>query len=147
MICFLLWKWGMNLWSSKIEVCCGAVVKKSVELEKSSWKKASCILDLSLKIFKAISWPYLVRFIFLFFCLFPFLFNFSMFSLLYTRTLLLVFFCSYLVTYPRFQFCLILVNFGSISHTSQSGDPFVLVLFKCFHNTFTRCPRFSALFV
>ncbi len=31
--------------------------------------------------------------------------------------------------------------------TSQSGDPFVLVLFKCFHNTFTRCPRFSALFV
>ncbi len=30
---------------------------------------------------------------------------------------------------------------------SQSGDPFVLVLFKCFHNTFTRCPRFSALFV
>jgi len=31
--------------------------------------------------------------------------------------------------------------------TSQSGDPFVLVLFKCFHNTFTRCPRFSDLFV
>jgi hypothetical protein len=31
--------------------------------------------------------------------------------------------------------------------TSQSWDPFVLVLFKCFHNTFTRCPRFSALFV
>jgi hypothetical protein len=31
--------------------------------------------------------------------------------------------------------------------TSQSGDPFVLVLFKCFHNIFTRCPRFSALFV
>ncbi len=34
-----------------------------------------------------------------------------------------------------------------IEATSQSGDPFVLVLFKCFHNTFTRCPRFSALFV
>jgi hypothetical protein len=32
-------------------------------------------------------------------------------------------------------------------YTSQSGDPFVFVLFKCFHNTFTRCPRFSALFV
>ncbi len=31
--------------------------------------------------------------------------------------------------------------------TSQSGDPLVLVLFKCFHNTFIRCPRFSALFV
>ncbi len=31
--------------------------------------------------------------------------------------------------------------------TSQSGDPFVLVLLKCFHNTFTRCPRFSVLFV
>ncbi len=30
---------------------------------------------------------------------------------------------------------------------SQSGDPFVLVLFKYFHNTFTRCPRFSSLFV
>jgi hypothetical protein len=33
------------------------------------------------------------------------------------------------------------------SMTSQSGDPFVLVLFKCFHNIFTRCPRFSVLFV
>ncbi len=31
--------------------------------------------------------------------------------------------------------------------TSQSGDPFVVVIFKCFHNTFTRCPRLSALFV
>jgi hypothetical protein len=30
---------------------------------------------------------------------------------------------------------------------SQSGDPFVLVLFKYFHNTFTRCPRFSVLFM
>jgi len=34
-----------------------------------------------------------------------------------------------------------------ICTSSQSGDPFVLVLFKCFHNTFTRCPRFSALIV
>ncbi len=31
--------------------------------------------------------------------------------------------------------------------SSQSGDPYVLVVFKCFHNTFTRCPRFSVLFV
>jgi hypothetical protein len=31
--------------------------------------------------------------------------------------------------------------------TSQNGDPFVLVLLKYFHNTFTRCPRFSALLV
>jgi hypothetical protein len=40
------------------------------------------------------------------------------------------------------------MRFGKINQSaSQSGDPFVLVLFKCFHNTFTRCPRFSALFV
>jgi hypothetical protein len=36
---------------------------------------------------------------------------------------------------------------GEVESTSQSEDPFVLVLFKYFHNTFTRCPRFSALFV
>jgi hypothetical protein len=30
---------------------------------------------------------------------------------------------------------------------SQSGDPLVLMLFKYFHNTFTRCPRFKALLV
>jgi hypothetical protein len=28
---------------------------------------------------------------------------------------------------------------------SQSGDPLVIVLFKYFHNIFTRCPRFKAL--
>jgi len=39
------------------------------------------------------------------------------------------------------------VNCVNHQAASQSGDPFVLVLFKCFYNTFTRCPRFSALFV
>jgi len=61
---------------------------------------------------------------------------------MFVKFTILLFILSFPIVKKKFE-----IYFNMTSLASQSGDPFVLLLFKCFHDTFTRCARFNALFV